>query len=210
MDKYKQIGIMGGTFDPVHFGHLFAAEAARDSFNLDHVMFLPVGNPPHKQGRMITSTHHRLRMLELAVAGNPGFSVSLLETMRPGISYTIDTLLALRGLHPAASLYFIIGGDTLLELEGWKRFDEIAALCSFIVYHRPGIHHGAALQQVERLKGSYRARISLLEGPRLDISSSDIRSRVSKGKPIRYLVPDGVKEYIEKFQLYMGVNDFGE
>ena len=209
MEQYKRIGIMGGTFDPVHFGHLFAAEASRGPFNLDHVLFIPAGNPPHKQGRRVTSAEHRIRMLELAVADNPGFSVSPMETLRTGTTYTIDTLTALKGLYPAASLHFIIGGDTLLELEGWKRFDEIAGLCSFIAFHRPGIRSGAAVQEAERLRNTYGAHISFFNGPELGISSSDIRSRVLEGRTIRYLVPDRVKEYIDKFQLYMGVSGIG-
>ncbi len=198
------IGLMGGTFDPVHHGHLFAAEAAREAFMLNKVLFLPTGSPPHKRDRDISAAAHRIKMLELAIARNPYFEVCSVETDRVGMTYTVDTLEQLTRESPLANFYFIIGADTLMEIGGWKSFHEVAVLCRFIVIHRPGILPAAALKEAERLKVDVQARIEFLESLHLQISSMDIRNRVLEERSIRYIVPEAVLSYIQAFHLYRG------
>lgn len=199
-----RIGLMGGTFDPVHHGHLYIAEAARETFALEQVLFIPVGNPPHKQHRRITPARDRLSMLSLAVAGNPWFSVSALETDRRGPTYTVDTLTALQAESPDAVYYYIIGADTLLEVQNWKSFDQVAGLCRFIVLHRPGVPRPQAQAEGEALRRTYGAQIEWMESLLLEISSQDIRQRTAQNRSIRYLVPEPVAGYIRRMQLYGG------
>jgi len=153
----KRIGIMGGTFDPVHIGHLFIAEQARETFELNLVLFIPTGYPPHKQTSGVTG-QQRVHMLELAVQDNPFFQVSSMEVKRKGTTYSIDTLTELRAVYPEDELYFIIGGDTLLELETWRSFEKAAGMCRFIVYERPGYGWQDMRKEAQRLKNLYRLR----------------------------------------------------
>ncbi|MFA0756452.1 MAG: hypothetical protein YPKNTGVA_001973 [Candidatus Fervidibacter sp.] len=189
---------MGGTFDPIHYGHLVAAEEARHRFGLACVMFVPCGQPPHKKTYAVTPAEHRYAMTLLATASNPHFVVSRLEIDRPGPSYSVDTVRLLRQQFPDAELFFITGADAVLEILTWKDSDELIGLCRFIAVTRPGYD----LQQLERLPAHYLERIMPLAIPGVDISSTLIRERVRRGEPIRYLTPDAVCDYIAKHGLY--------
>ena len=154
----KRIGIMGGTFDPVHIGHLFIAEAVRDAFSLERVIFVPTGDPPHKKTSRLTPGPLRVKMLEHAICGNPFFQVSSMEVERKGTTYTIDTLKELTAQWPAARLYYIIGGDTLLDLKNWRSFEEVAA-CALLAYQRPGFEGETLEKEAERLSEDFGAEI---------------------------------------------------
>ncbi len=186
---------MGGTFDPVHLGHLCAANEVAALFALDQVVFLPTGQPWQKAHRVVSPAEDRYLMTVVATAGNPRFSVSRAELDRPGPTYTIDSLRALRAEHPDADLYFITGADALGAILGWQSAEELFALAHFVGVSRPGY------EPVD-VSGFPDGAVSLVEVPALAISSSDCRRRVGEGRPVRYLVPDGVVEYIGKRGLY--------
>ncbi|SMB92851.1 nicotinate-nucleotide adenylyltransferase [Thermanaeromonas toyohensis ToBE] len=202
-DTFKRVGLMGGTFDPIHYGHLVTAEAARCEFNLDKVIFIPSGQPPHKKDYEVTSAEHRYRMTVLATASNPYFEVSRIEIDRPGLSYTVDTVSEYRRLWgPEPEIYFITGADAILEILHWKDVDILLTRCHFIAATRPGFPL-ARLEEVKpRLPQDAEQRIHLLEVPALAISSTDIRRRVREGKSIKYLLPEPVEEYIREQGLY--------
>lgn len=205
MVTQRKIGILGGTFNPVHIGHLVMAEVARQECNLDKVIFIPTGDPPHKVGQYVELSEHRLKMVELAVSDNPFFEVDDLEIRRSGITYTIDTLLEYRARAASdVQLYFIIGGDTLMEITSWRRFEEVLKLCSFAVYQRPGYMRKEIEHQANYLRLHMGASIFFVEGPALDISSTEIRQRLKQRKTVKYLLPSQVDEYIHKHSLYMG------
>jgi len=192
---------MGGTFDPIHFGHLVAAEEALVQFNLDKVIFMPTGVPALKGKRGVTPAEHRYLMTVLATAANPDFDVSRLEVDRPGVTYTVDTLRALRDEYgPSAELFFITGADAVWEIMSWKDADEVAGLATFIAATRPGYDLDAA--RAAHVAASTHFRIEYMELPALAISSTDLRTRVSKRRPIRYLTSESVATYIEKHSLY--------
>lgn len=188
---------MGGTFDPIHHGHLVAASEAADAFSLDEVIFVPTGKPGNKTA--ISSPEHRYLMTVIATAANPRFTVSRVDIDRPGVTYTIDTLTEISKARPEADLYFISGADAIAQILAWKEVDSIWSLAHFVAVTRPG--HQLQLPQVKE------ARITQLEVPALAISSTDIRNRAAVGKPIWYLVPDGVVQYIGKHKLYRGQGD---
>ncbi len=205
MGNERKIGISGGTFDPVHFGHLLAAEYARCEFGLDKVLFVPLGLPPHKNPDLITDSESRFEMVQLAVRGNPGFEVSRIELDRPGFTYTVDTLEELRARYgPETRLLYIVGADVVGELLTWKDWARVFSICEFIAVIRPESGREAFLRQVERLRKEYGAKIHPLDMPPMGISSSLIRSRVREGKSIRYMVPAAVEEYIYGKGLYRG------
>jgi nicotinate-nucleotide adenylyltransferase len=188
---------MGGTFDPVHHGHLSAASEVAASFALDEVVFVPTGAPWQKSHRDVSPAEDRYLMTVIATASNPRFSVSRIEVDRPGPTYTIDTLRALREGHPDAELFFITGADALAQILGWQSADELFELAHFVGVSRPGY------EPVD-LADFPSGAVTLLEVPALAISSSDCRERVERGEPVWYLVPDGVVQYIEKRALYRG------
>ncbi|NLG87353.1 MAG: nicotinate-nucleotide adenylyltransferase [Firmicutes bacterium] len=195
-----RLGIMGGTFDPIHYGHLVAAEAARAAFELDNVLFVPNRLPPHKKDYPVSEPKHRYLMAVLATITNPYFDVSRIELDRDGISYTIDTLRALRQVYGStAKLHFISGADAILDLLSWKDVDELLALCYFIAATRPGYQLS---DQLLKLQKKYPNRVFRVEVPALAISSTGIRCRVREGKPIKYLLPEPVEYYIYKHGLY--------
>jgi nicotinate-nucleotide adenylyltransferase len=194
-----RIGIMGGTFDPIHYGHLFIAEEARLAYGLAQVVFLPNGNPPHKEGSLLSPALHRFAMTELAVQTNPFFVASESEIQRKGVVYTYDTLALFRAQYPDTELYYITGIDTVLELETWYRPDEVLNMAIFVAAARPGYE---AQSLSERLPASFCERIALLPDTWMDISSTDIRNRVQQGRAIRYLTPDSVVDYIAQHNLY--------
>jgi nicotinate-nucleotide adenylyltransferase len=193
---------MGGTFDPIHFGHLVTAEEALVQFNLDKVVFMPTGHPPRKTDRPVTPSEHRYLMAVLATAANPDFEVSRMEIDRPGPTYTVDTLKALRDIHgPQTELYFITGADAVWDIVTWKEASSFAELCTFIAATRPGYDLEAAEQQHPNT--AENVRIEFVEVPALAISSTDIRQRVSERRPIRYLLPETVSAYVAKHGLYV-------
>jgi len=194
-----RIGIMGGTFDPIHNGHLFIAEESRVLFALDRILFIPNGSPPHKRDYVLTPAAFRYAMCEIAVRFNPAFACSPLELHRVGRSYTVDTLLLLREQNRDDELFYITGVDAVADILTWKRHEEVIRLARFIAATRPGY---TLTRLAESLPASYLERILLLDSTALGISSTDIRRRVSYGLPIRYITPDGVVDYIERHRLY--------
>ncbi|BAF59016.1 MAG: nicotinate-nucleotide adenylyltransferase [Pelotomaculum sp.] len=198
----RRIGIMGGTFDPIHYGHLVAAEGARYEFGLNRVIFIPAGRPPHKPDCNITDPSHRYKMTCLAVATNPFFQVSALEVERPGPSYTIDTVQEISRLYPDAEVFFITGSDAVMEILTWKNFERLLSICFFIAAARPGYKLNELWKRLVLLPENLKERIFCMEVPALAISSTDIRQRVSEGRPIKYLLPEPVEDYIQKNGLY--------
>ena len=184
---------MGGTFDPIHVGHLVTAEEALDQFALDEVVFVPTGRPWMKEHEVVASPEHRFRMTEIGIAAEPRFSASRLEVDRGGQTYTVDTLRALRDAAPDAELWFITGADAMLEIMEWKEPETLFDLARFIAATRPGY---------DVAPFATHPAVSVMEIPALAISSTDIRARVRDGRPIRFLVPDEVERYIAEEGLY--------
>ncbi len=197
----RALGIMGGTFDPIHLGHLTCAEMARDACALDEVMFVVAGNPHFKQGQQLAEVQDRFAMVCLALQDNDAFSASDDEIGRDGITYTADTLAGLKAEDPTRELFFIMGADCLISLPMWKDATTIARLAHIVCVSRPGFAIDENLLQ--RLEGM-GFDIRLVEAPLLDISSHGIRARVAEGKTIRYLVPDAVDGFIRAHGLYEG------
>lgn len=203
------IGLMGGTFDPIHHGHLVAADAVRHALGLSRVIFVPARTPPHKKAGEVTDGEHRYAMALLATYDRPEFEVSRAELERPAPSYTVDTLRDYRRRFPGADLWFITGADAILEILGWREPKELVRLARFVAVTRPG-YPLERLRSVRRALGAEaEGRIQTLEVPALAIASRDLRRRVAEGRPIRYLVPAEVARYIEKAGLYRsgGVGD---
>ncbi|MFA4841140.1 MAG: nicotinate-nucleotide adenylyltransferase [Agrococcus sp.] len=191
-ERRPRLGIMGGTFDPIHHGHLVAASEVAQHFDLDEVVFVPTGEPYQK--RAASPSEHRYLMTVVATASNPRFRVSRIDIDRGGPTYTIDTLRDVRALHPESELFFITGADAFASIVEWKDQDELWRLAHFVAVTRPGHQLSAS--------GFPADRVSLLEIPALAISSTDCRARVRAGYPVWYLVPDGVVQYISKHDLY--------
>lgn len=193
---------MGGTFDPIHIGHLVTAEAVRMEFGLEKVLFIPAGNPPHKQDSKVTDAVKRYIMTELATCSNPYFYASAIEVERQGLSYTVDTVRALlEQLGQNTEIYFITGADAIAELPTWERIEDLLHICHFVGATRPGII--SSLDQVIRHFGPQgRRKIHRLATPELEISSTDIRERIRQNRSIRYIVPESVEQYILKEGLY--------
>lgn len=188
---------MGGTFDPIHHGHLVAASEVAAVFDLDEVVFVPTGEPWQKLDRDVAPAEHRYLMTVIATAANPRFTVSRVDIDRPGPTYTIDTLRDLRAQRPDAELFFITGADAMAQILGWKDAEELWQLAHFVGVTRPG-HELPVLD---------RNDVSLMEVPAMAISSTDCRERVRTGHPVWYLVPDGVVQYIAKYKLYDNMNN---
>lgn len=196
-ELYNKIGIMGGTFNPIHYGHLRAAETAREAFGLEKVLFIPSGNPPHKPKGLLAGAEDRYAMVKGAISTNPYFEASRIEIDRVGSSYSVDTLKELKKTYGSQTrFYFIIGADIFPELVTWKNYKVLAGLCEFIVVHRPGY---------DASEGSLTETFTVhfLEMPLMDISSSDVRERLIKSKSIKYLVPECVEEYLIKNRVYL-------
>jgi nicotinate-nucleotide adenylyltransferase len=191
-ERRPRLGVMGGTFDPIHHGHLAAASEVQRGFDLDEVIFVPTGEPYQKSG--VSQAEHRYLMTAIATASNPRFTVSRVDIDRPGPTYTIDTLRDLRKLRPDADLFFISGADAVAQILEWKDQNELWELAHFVAVSRPG--HALSI------RGLPEQGVSSLEVPALAISSTDCRARVDRGYPVWYLVPDGVVQYISKHHLY--------
>ncbi|MDD5292211.1 MAG: nicotinate-nucleotide adenylyltransferase [Candidatus Omnitrophica bacterium] len=186
-----RIGIFGGTFNPIHFGHLVLAQQAYEKLNLDKVIFIPSFYPPHKKDCSIVSASHRYNMVKLAIKGNPRFEISDIEIKRKGRSFLIDTLRQLKKIYPKATLFFISGSDVSGQIRRWKSIDEILSLAKFVLAKRPGY----------RLKKSNR-NIAMISITELDISSSMVRKKIKAGQSIRYLMPLRIYRYIKEKGLY--------
>ncbi|MBP9854553.1 MAG: nicotinate-nucleotide adenylyltransferase [Candidatus Omnitrophica bacterium] len=188
----KQIGLLGGTFNPIHNGHLALAQTALEGLKLDKVIFVPAKVPVHKEAGVLISATKRFKMVELAIKGYKQFEISDVEIKRDGKSYSIDTAIHFRGVFPTAKLYFIIGSDSCSRLHTWKEIDELDQLLTFVCINRAGV----------KPKGNHKNCL-FLEMPELDISSSDIRKRISKRLPVGYMLPDAVNLYIQKNKIYL-------
>ncbi|WP_311210275.1 MULTISPECIES: nicotinate-nucleotide adenylyltransferase [unclassified Aeromicrobium] len=195
--RRRRVGVMGGTFDPIHHGHLVAASEVQSWFDLDEVVFVPTGRPWQKADREVSTAEHRYLMTVIATAANPRFEVSRVDIDRDGPTYTIDTLRDLAADMPDADLYFITGADAMAAILTWRDHEELFELAHFVGCTRPG-HE----MDEQTLEGLPVERITLVEIPALAISSTDCRVRVTSGEPVWYLVPDGVVQYIGKHRLY--------
>lgn len=199
-----RVGVLGGTFDPIHIGHLVLAEQAREQLALGEVLFVPAGDPWRKAGRRITPAGDRVAMVELAIAGNPAFHVCRIEVERPGPSYSVETLARLAAERPEAELYFILGEDALFDLPNWKDPAGIVSLARIAVAARgPGSRLDALPpERLERLVPGLGARFVRVEMPAIGVSATDLRERVRRGATVRYLVPEAVERYIRERGLY--------
>jgi len=194
-----RLGLFGGTFDPIHLGHLILAEQCRESCGLDRVWFVVAGEPPHKPGGR-TGVVHRLEMARIAVAGHPVFAVSEIETRRPGPHYSVETLESVGRDNPGEELFFLIGADSLADLVSWREPARIAQLATIVVVNRPGIGEVDPTSLPDFGPGSHRLLSVTI--PLIGIASTDLRRRLAEGRSIRYLVPRGVEAYIEAQGLY--------
>ena len=200
----KKVGIFGGTFDPVHLGHLVMAEQCREQAELDRIWFIPAARPPHKQDQPLTPFVHRTEMLALAIAGMPAFRVNELEKNRPGPSYTAETLQELHGRYPGTQFALLLGSDCLPDLPGWKNPTRILELAELLVFARPGwsMRSEAEMRQSLGLSSEAPLRLWVVHAPLIDIASRDLRQRVAQQRSIRFLVPRAVECYIETHGLY--------
>lgn len=204
----RKAGILGGTLNPIHYGHLMIAEQAYCRFGLDYVIFMPSGNPPHKTGDFIPAGIHRENMTKLAIADNPHFCYSDMELKREGLIYTSDTLRILCREHPDTEYYFILGADSLFSLEQWHEPEEVLKRCVIIAAGRPDLfqpEHQSGhdiLVRIRYLEQKYNCRIHYMDSPLFEISSSAIRTRISNGESVRYLIPADVEQYIHAHDLY--------
>ena len=197
------VGILGGTFDPVHNGHLIVAEVARERFNFNEVLFIPAGQPWLKVEQSITPPQHRLQMLRLALDDRPYFRISEMEIERPGPTYTIDTINALKKrLNAEDELFFILGQDTLMQLPQWYEAQNLIRLCYLVAAPRPGVKK-PDLKALEVELPGITQRVMLMKEPLVDISATDIRERAARGLSVRHLVPEPVNRYIKEHRLYV-------
>ncbi|MDF2486784.1 MAG: hypothetical protein K0R46_2952 [Herbinix sp.] len=198
----KKIGIMGGTFNPIHNGHLFLAENAYEQIGLDEILFMPSKNPPHKAKPDMVTDLQRVEMISLAIRDNPHFTLSTVELERDGFTYTADTLRLLTNENKDVRYYFIVGADSLVMMHQWYDPQTVFNLCTVVAAGRDQMNVRKLTAQVDYLKENYQAKICLVEMPMMEISSADIRSRVAGNKTIRYYLPDQVIDYINQHQLY--------
>ncbi len=201
-----KIGISGGTFDPIHTGHLIVAEKVREILSLDKVIFMPVGIPPHKNPENVTESYHRMEMARLALIDNPFFEVSDIEVKREGVTYTIDTLRILWDVFKDDStlpkFYYIIGSDILFSMDKWKDIAEIFKLCEFVVVLRPRMDKDKVLERIEYLRVNYSACIRTVDAPLVDVSSTFVRRMLGQNRSIKYYVPERVENYILEKKVY--------
>lgn len=190
-EKKLRVGLLGGTFDPPHLGHLTIAQGVLETCKLDEIWFMPSHRPPHKNGSAITDNHQRVKMTQLAIDGNPYFKLSLIEFERNDRSYTIDTIEILKENYPGTDFYFIIGGDMIEDLPNWHRIDELSNMIKFIGVNRPGYY-----------PDNEQYHVSLVDVPQIDVSSSELRSRLRDRKSGRYLLPESVRTFIAEEGLY--------
>ena len=198
------IGIFGGTFDPIHCGHLAVAEGVQSALELSLIVFIPTGQPWLKQDQEISAAEHRVQMVRLAIAGRSGFELCTMEVERPGPTYTVDTLKALRRHYvDAANLYFLVGSDAFADFPKWKEPQEIIGLCQLVVFRRPGFPL-PSLEEFERRVPGISQRVVFAGTPEVDVSATEIRSRIDQGLSVDGMVPPTVAQYIKEKQLYEG------
>lgn len=199
----KRIAVMGGTFDPIHYGHLVTAEATRDKFELEKVIFVPTGTPPHKEYRKVSSRENRYLMTILATITNPYFEVSDIELKREGYTYTVDTLKKIMEIHGEdTQIYFITGADAVMEILAWKNVEQVLNMCKIVSAYRPGYDINQFRNKVFEIERIYKNKVYLIEVPALAISSTDIRYRIKNNRTIKYLLPEQVENYVLKKGLY--------
>lgn len=198
----KKIGIMGGTFDPIHYGHLLLAQNALTSFDLDEILFIPSGTPWLKESTKVLPKNKRVSMTGIAIEENPQFALSTIEIDRDGNSYSYETVEELKKSNPDVDYYFIMGADSLLQIESWKCPDRLMKECTLLAAVRNDCDREGLEKQISYLKGKYEADIRILEAARIDISSTTIRDMIAEGKSVRYMLPDNVIKFIEKNHLY--------
>lgn len=202
MKEKVRVGIMGGTFNPIHLGHLITGECAYEQFGLNEVVFMPSKTPPHKAIEEHISAQDRAEMVKLAIAGNPHFTFSGMELERSGVTYTVDTLRELHEKNPDREYYFIIGGDSLFSFGKWRDTGEILRMATILAASRYGLPKEKLQKQIDEITQEYGGTIHIVDMPTIDISSSEIRQKVKEGKEIRYYVNDDVRLYIQKNELY--------
>ncbi len=202
MENKKKIGIMGGTFNPIHNGHLMLGQWARDRFDLDQIIFIPTGCSYLKKNDNVLPGEIRFEMVNLAIKDNPCFTSSNIEVLRQGDTYTYETLQELKKIYVDADLYFIVGADCLFFIEKWYKVEEIFKNCILIAANRNGIDDTAMQAKKKELEDRFQCRIELISFPTIDLSSTDIRNKVKAGESIKYMVPDACLEFIEKEALY--------
>lgn len=197
----KKYGIFGGSFNPIHYGHLMICEYIKEEMGLDKVIFIPTGNPPHKE--IEVSAKDRYEMVKTAISPNPDFEISDIETTRVKLSYTVDTIRELKEIYKEEKLYFIIGMDSLFQLKTWKKIKDLSSEIEFVVAKRPGYLDDEKInREIKYLKENFGTKIILVETPLYEISSTDLRDRIKKGKSLRYLIPKKVLNYIEESEFY--------
>lgn len=197
----KKYGIFGGSFNPIHYGHLMICEYIKEEMGLDKVIFIPTGNPPHKE--IEVSAKDRYEMVKTAISPNPDFDISDIETTRVRLSYTVDTIRELKEIYKEEKLYFIIGMDSLFQLKTWKKIKDLSSEIEFVVAKRPGYLDDEKInREIKYLKENFGTKIILVETPLYEISSTDLRDRIKKGKSLRYLIPKKVLNYIEESEFY--------
>jgi len=197
----QRIGVIGGTFDPIHYGHLAAAEEARVRVNLEKVLFVVALLPPHKLDEDVTPVEHRLAMVRLGIASNPHFEISLVDVDRPGPSFTVDTISMLQEQWgPDTELFFVMGLDSLVEVPTWHQPERLIRLCHLVAVSRPRFE--VDMRQLEASVPGISSRVEIIDMPEVDISSSDLQRRVKEGLPIKYQVPEEVERYIIEHRLY--------
>ncbi|OFO62320.1 nicotinate-nucleotide adenylyltransferase [Peptoniphilus sp. HMSC075B08] len=199
----KKYGIFGGSFNPIHYGHLMICEYIKEEMGLDKVIFIPTGNPPHKD--LGVSAEDRYEMVRLAISPNPDFEISDIETTRVNLSYTVDTIRELKKIYKEEKLYFLIGLDSLFQLKTWKKIGDLSQEIEFVVALRPGyIDKEEINNEIDFLRENFGTRIKLIKTPLYEISSTDLRDRIHEGKSLRYLIPKKVLDYIEESGFYKG------
>lgn len=199
----KKYGIFGGSFNPIHYGHLMICEYIKEEMGLDKVIFIPTGNPPHKD--LGVSAEDRYEMVRLAISPNPDFEISDIETTRANLSYTVDTIRELKKIYKEEKLYFLIGLDSLFQLKTWKKIDDLSQEIEFVVALRPGyIDKEEINNEIDFLRDNFGTKINLIKTPLYEISSTDLRDRIHEGKSLRYLIPKKVLDYIEESGFYKG------
>ena len=199
----KKYGIFGGSFNPIHYGHLMICEYIKEEMGLDKVIFIPTGNPPHKD--LGVSAEDRYEMVRLAISPNPDFEISDIETTRVNLSYTVDTIRELKKIYKEEKLHFLIGLDSLFQLKTWKKIGDLSQEIEFVVALRPGyIDKEEINNEIDFLRENFGTRINLIKTPLYEISSTDLRERIHEGKSLRYLIPKKVLDYIEESGFYKG------
>ncbi|WP_277218694.1 nicotinate-nucleotide adenylyltransferase [Peptoniphilus vaginalis] len=199
----KKYGIFGGSFNPIHYGHLMICEYIKDEMGLDKVIFIPTGNPPHKD--LEVSAKDRYEMVRLAISPNPDFEISDIETTRVKMSYTVDTIRELKKIYREEKLYFLIGLDSIFQLKTWMKIGDLSKEIEFVVALRPGyINKEEINREIDFLRENFGTKVNLINTPLYEISSTDLRDRIREGKSLRYLIPKKVLDYIEESGFYKG------